>query len=440
MGQGRQRNRKTLLAIAALSSALGACEGEQVLVGTARESLHLDLCMGASTVCEPALRTETLRMPEPRSCEAVLGPELEPDFSLELALPRCAGNSLGCSSYLASLTVAPDGTSWVGGSTSRILPGGRDSTEQWLARVSPQGELLGEVDPAHGMTAPPENAVLRSTAIAIDERSHVFVVLYEMDAGPNADSPLVERAWLTEYDTDGAVVTGPSLLTGLGQPRLALAGDDTLVIAANGQKNAPYGLLAALDAQGELLWSQTGVRTDGQGVGYGVVGVATSAADVFVLAQRSRGGPTNDDVTYGLMRFGADGNAIWDRVLESPVMNARLFGAGDDHLLISVATLDGTGWLGRADKDGAVDWAYEVGSGSDGLAVDVARGVALVLGGGHGLATQPELIELSLDGERCTRHALPGTLNVADQLAIDRAGGVYVMDGYTLTRVSLPEE
>jgi len=229
------------------------------------------------------------------------------------------------------------------------------------------------------------------------------------------------------------------MITGLGKSRVAITRDDKLVIAANGTQNAQHGVLAALDAQGELLWSQNGVRTNGQGVGYGVVGLAVAANDSFVLAERTRGG---DDITYGLTRFDTDGNAIWDRLLERPVLHARVYGAGDAHVLVGAVTIEGESWLGLIDEDGEVEWAHDFAGwahphGSTGLTVDADRGVALILDGGLAHA---QLIELSLDGQGCTRHALPQALNSADNLAIDGAGALHLMDGYTLSRVRLPAE
>jgi hypothetical protein len=435
MGQGRRRNRKALLAIAALSSALGACEAEQVLVGTARDSLHLDVCMGASTVCEPELSAETLAMPAPSSCGAELGPELEPEFSVDLFELLCADESESCV-VAKNLVVAPDGTSWVLG---KVGSNPWAAGELWLARISAEGELLERIDASHGIVSPPENSVTQETALVLDERGHVFVLVYEMDAGPNADSPLVERSWLTEYDAEGAVASGPNMITGLGKSRLASTPDGKLVIAANATQNGRHGVLAALDAQGELLWSQNGVRTNGQGVGYGVVGLAVAANDSFVLAERTRSG---DDTTYGLTRFDTDGNAIWDRLLERSLAHARVYGAGDAHVLVGAVTLGGENWLGLVDEDGQVEWAHDFAGwahahSSTGLTVDADRGVALILDAGLAHA---ELIEQSLDGEGCTRHALPLELNTADNLAVDGGGVLHLMSGHLLSRVRLPAE
>lgn len=439
---GQQRNRKVWLAITALSGALAACEGENVLVGTARESLYLNVCMGANTVCEAEPSAEPLAMPAARPCNAEPALELEPDLEVDLA--RICTDMELCQVKASNLAVAPDGTSWVLGA----FQGGTDAGELWLVRISPEGDVLDSTDPLHGMQAPPENSVLQRTALAVDERGHAFVMIYEMDAGPNADAPLVERSWLTEYGADGLVANGPRLLTGTGAPHLAIAGDDRLVIAANGMRNARHGVLAALDAQG-ALWSQNGVPTNGQGAGYGVVGVAAGGSGSFVLAERGRSG---DTVTYGLTRFDAHGNALWGRSLAPLYMNATVVAAGDGHALIGASMPPSfASWLGKIDEDGDVEWVYDVNIGwahyfgGTGMVVDLERDTALVVVAG-GLAASgntgltPELVELSLDGESCTRYSLPRELNTVSHVAVDHAGGAYVMDSYMLARVRLPAE
>jgi hypothetical protein len=219
-----------------------------------------------------------------------------------------------------------------------------------------------------------------------------------------------------------------------------------LVIAANGELNAHYGVLAALDADGELLWSQNGVRTNGQGVGYGVVGVAVTDHDSFVMADRSRNSG-GDFAEYGLTRYDGDGNAIWDRLFEPLYTWATLIGTGD-HLLFVAEAQDHTlgkmgNWTGRIDENGEVDWIYDIpGQGyntSDkAVAIDVDRNVALTCRGN--LGPQAELIEIALDGEQCTRHAISEILNTVNRVAIDGTGAVHLMSDYYLARVRLPEE
>jgi len=439
MDKRRQRNHKVLLTIAALSSALCACEGLKVLVGTARESVHLNVCMGADTDCEPELDTEPLIMPEPRSCEAALGPELTPDFVIDFSELMCADQPNACMGTPRDLAAAADGTTWV---IFFAEDTGDGSSATSLVRISAEGELLGVIDAMHGMIAPPDHSVRQETAMAMDERGHVFVLIYEMDAGPNADSPLVERSWLTEYDADGEIANGPRLITGIGAPKLSIAADGTLVIGANGEQNARYGVLAAFDTEGELLWSQNGVRTNGQGIGYGVTGLATTAYGSFVMAERSRRSGGNV-LEYGLMRYDADGNAIWDRMLEPLYMSATLVGTGD-HLLFVVTTQDFVGntptshWMGRIDENGEVDWLYDLPNHVvGGVAIDVERNVALT--GGIGRPGESGLMEISLDGERCARHALPEGVLIGI-LATDGAGGVHLMSDVSLARVRLPEE
>lgn len=442
MNQGRRRNRKALLAIAALSGALFACEGEQVLVGTTRESLHLNVCMGAHTDCEPKLNAVPLTMPEPRSCAAPLGPALTPDFTISFSDLMCPDEPNGCLGTAQDLAVGADGTSWVLTAQSD----GFSSSGTWLVRISAEGELLGAIDAMHGMLAPPNHSVRQETAMAMDERGHAFVLIYEQDGGSNADAPIVERTWLTEYDAKGEIARGPSLFTGIGIPQLSIATDGALLIAANGVQNARHGVLASLDTDGELLWSQNGVRTNGQGIGYGVVGLAATDYDAFVMAERSRASG-GDFVDFGLTRYDADGNAIWDRVLEPLYTFATLVGAGE-HLLFAAATFDhGQGtmanWAGRIDENGEVSWVYDLpGQGMDvgisDLAIDLNRDVALTARTGLGL--KPELIALSLDGEHCARYGLPEDLNSLNRLAVDGAGAVHLMSNYSLARVRLPEE
>lgn len=439
MGHGNNI-RRGLLAFAALSGALGACDDKFVLVGTARESLHLDVCMGEETDCESEPETEPLVMPAPSACGSVVGPELQPDLEVDILSLLCPDDSAICAVAPRRFAVTSDGTIWVLG---RVGGDPWSGGPLWLARISPDGELLDRIDASFGNPPPPENSVRLEVEMVVDERDHVFVLVYEMDGGPNADSPLVERSWLSEYDADGAVVREPKLITGIGAPRLAV-GEGTLMIAANGTQNVRHGVLAAMDArQGELLWSQNGVRTRGQGEGYGVAGVATGAGGSWVLADRGTG--ANDNVIYGLTRYDEGGNAILDRALERSFWFARLFGVGDD-VLIAATTLghDTQGpesWFGRVDQAGEVIWAYDAdvasGLGVGGLpvVVDEARGVALIAT--HSI-TGADLIEVSLDGERCVRHSVASY--GMSYAAIDGEGNVYMTNLSSLIRVRLPEE
>jgi hypothetical protein len=421
---------------------LAGCEGRDVSVGFVQKGLNLDVCAGSDTDCEPNVAMQTLASPDVQSCDAELEPELELDFTIDVTAAIC-DDPRRCDAEILALAVAPDATSWVMG-TTRLYS--QDTESLWVARYDAEGERVNMTDLDLGE---PFNGgqVQHKADITVDERGHAFVFVYMIDAGPNADTELAERAWFVELGTNGRPVGSSNLLAGIGAGKIALRDDGMVVVAGNALNNGHYGMLSALTPDGERLWSQTGVRTDGIGVGYGVVGLAAGAGHSLVLSQRSRSGSNGDANTYGLMRFDDSGNAVWDRVLGRTTTFAEMMGDGAGNVLITTNPLEyGVGQIDHVLADGTAHWAHEISN--SGSTVDSARGLVYAVTypkvdeefRTHDWA-HPCIAEITLDDGSCLhRYALPEFANGVSKPAVDALGGLYVADGGTFSRLRLPEE
>jgi hypothetical protein len=432
----RRRHAPVLLALAALA----ACEGKDVWVGEVGGGLNLDVCAGQETDCDPNVDDETLTTPAVRSCDGEIGPELEADFDLKIADATCPDPSL-CSQLPLRLAIAPDASAWILGVNHELESGTGELL--WLAHYDDGGELLSVSDVAMGV---PFNGgtVLHEADFTLDERGHAFVVIYENDGGPNADSPLAERAWVSELSPSGRPARGTGVLTGIGAAQVALATDGKVVLAANALQNARHGVLAKLTAQGERVWSQTNIRTSGQGVGYGVTGLTTDSSDhALVLAERKNNGGA---LTFGLTRFDRVGNAVWDRAIDRPLGKAVLSADAEGNAVISaeIEPIDlgennfrARSMVVHVRASGAADWAYAYDGGAAEAAIDPNSGEVMFQGQDE--AGPPYVAVISPDGESCRRYALPLDIPSAS-LAVDGEGRLYFMTQFHFGRVRFPEE
>jgi hypothetical protein len=417
-------------------AAVGGCEGSDVYVGQVQEGLNLDVCVGDGIQCGGNAASGTLTASAVRNCEGELGPELEVDFTVDPAESVCASGSdaFSCMAQPLELAVGPDGSSWVLGVTQTRTEGTGELL--WVSHFDAAGEPLGVTDIASGV---PFNGgeVQHHADITVDERGHVFVVVYQIDGGPNADAPLAERAWLSELDPRGRPVQGPVFLAGIGVSRVAVAQDGNVVIAANALQNARHGVLAALTPSGDRLWSQNNVRTSGQGVGHGVSGLAAGASgEAFVLAEVSR--DSAGDPRHGLTRFDASGNATWDRTFDPTFDVGDVVAAGDGNVLIGTRIHVQQHLIWHVLANGTVSWTYAVeGLGRYTPVLDEGRQRAYVTG----LARDRSKLfvaSITLDGESCERYALPDDSD-GGVVAYHAEHGLYFL-GQTLRRMRFSEE
>ncbi|HMI90996.1 MAG TPA: hypothetical protein VK509_06510 [Polyangiales bacterium] len=425
------------LALGALLASGTGCGGEEVWVGQVEEGLNLNVCAGDEIDCDANVDGETLTTPEPRSCDGELGGGIELDFVVNVSEAVCS-DPLRCSAQGRRLAVTAEGAAWVLGTTSNHQT--TNGSSLWAARYDEDGEWLGVTDvstgvPFNGGTVQPE------ADIAVDEQGHAFVVVYESDGGPNADTEVKERAWFTQLDLRGRPVDGPLALAGIGAPEIAMAIDGRIVIAANGLQNARHGALAKLSAEGERVWSQTQVRTDGQGKGVGVAGLhADASGHSAVLAQRDQSG---NDASFGLVRFDSVGNTVWDRVIDRPFGQgypAELAGDADGNLLVSAVVETGPRrlWLGHVRASGQADWAYELeGSVIVAAAIDPVTGAVYM--GGQSETGLGYVAVISPDGEQCERFLAP-ELAAGAQFSFDGEGRPYFLNGSWFGRLRLLEQ
>jgi hypothetical protein len=322
----------------------------------------------------------------------------------------------------------------------------------WLAHYDEEGKLLSVSDVAMGI---PFNggSVGHEADLRLDERGHAFVFIYQSDGGPNADSPIGERAWVTELSPSGRPVHGTGVLTGIGAGHVALSTDGKVVLAANALQNARHGVLAKLTPQGERVWSQTNIRTNGQGVGYGVTGLTTDSSDhALVLAERKRknasgsSSPSFDALTFGLTRFDRVGNAVWDRAIDRPLGRAVLSADAEGNAVISAEIepipLGDSSYYQQSlvvhvRASGAADWAYAFMGYSSEAAIDPNSGEVMFQGQDE--AGPPYVAVISPDGESCRRYALPLDIPMGS-LAVDGEGRLYFMTQFRFGRVRFPEE
>jgi len=448
-----RRPAPVLVALLALA-ALAACEGEDVWVGEVGGGLNLDVCAGQETDCDPNVDDETLTTPAVlRSCDGEIGPELVADFNLMIADASCPGSTpLSCQVTPQQLTIAPDGSAWILGQNQVHLDGNVGDSSLWLAHYDDEGKLLSVSDVAFNV-----GSVGHVADFTLDERGHAFVFVYEIDSGPNADSPLVERAWVTELSPSGRPVQGTGVLTGTGMGHVALTTDGQVVLAANAPKAARYGVLAKLTPQGERVWSQTNIRTSGPAVGYGVTGLATDSSDhALVLAERKKNArdsssPDFDGSTFGLTRFDRVGNAVWDRAIDRPLGRVLLSADAEGNAVISAEIepidLGDSSYQPRAmvmhvRASGAADWAYAFGGAGYSVETAIDPNSGEVMFSGKDEVGPLHVGVISADGESCRRYALPlGPMLLSpDSLAVDGEGRLYYMTQYHFGRVRFPEE
>ena len=121
-------NRKQTLAfarsIAIVGVAVGACQTESESLAPVEEGLHLSECFGTDTRCEPTVATETLAVPEARTCDGEVRTGMKVLALRDIMADVCArqGNETYCSSQGGLATaVSANGTIWLFHNTAAAL-------------------------------------------------------------------------------------------------------------------------------------------------------------------------------------------------------------------------------------------------------------------------------------------------------------------------------
>jgi hypothetical protein len=425
-----------------MAAALAGCGSGDVWVGQLQEGLDLAQCAG--TTCSGVVPRE-LQMPAPRSCEGALGAELIEEFSVQIPEQHCSDRRY-CQYSLSDFDVAPDGSSWVLGRTELI---GNEPSELWITRFSDEGAVLSSHKVATGMSFN-GGSVSQLAEVAVDARGHAFVLIYQLDPGPNADAEWAEQTWLTELDTEGEEVNGPIPLAGIAAGKLAVRDDGSVVLAANALLDEPYSVVAALTDTGERLWSRADLSTAGYGPEGAILGLSTSGTgDALVLARRHR--YSGNDYAYGLTRFDDAGNVAWDVVFDRHFDRVTLAAGNEDGAFIVSQNL-----IGYVRGDGTAAWTYELPRHIASAAFDADRkrvyAVSHVDGGTDSdepFATT-ELFAIPEDGESCERYTLPqgaptGAIDVDAEGRLYVAGHAEAPNGQpyqdqVLMRLRLPDE
>jgi hypothetical protein len=451
MGHGTNARLSRVVQVAGAALAISGCGSGDVYAGQLQEGLNLDACAGTTCV---GTNPRELALPEPQSCDGPLGAELIEDFSVEVPLETCS-DPRTCQYGVLDFDVAPDGNSWVLGYTSHVTddPEG----ELWATHFSSEGELLGshKVATAFSFNG---GSVGQTGDLTVDARGHAYVLVYQIDAGPNADAAIAEQSWLTELDAEGEVANGPIALAGIAAGEVVARDDGTVALAASALQHQAHSIVAALTSTGERVWSRADLPSAGYSNPEGMIAGlrASSSGALIVLAKRQR--DSNGDYTFGLTRFDEAGNPKWDVVLDRRLAYLGMASGGDgDALLHDVNTISYVG------SDGTGGWSYELPNFVESAAIDAERERAYAVSQvtpAEGTAADPfvsgdpfalhELLSVSVDGENCERHRLP-TGTPTGYLHVDAEGRFYFVgeavapngqphSGHLVTRLRLPEE
>lgn len=445
MGQGTKAHLSRVVRVAGAALAISGCGSGDVYAGQLQEGLNLDACAGTTCV---GTNPRELALPDPQSCDGPLGAELIEDFSVEVPLEACS-DPRTCQYGVIDFDVAPDGNSWVLGYTSHIAddPDG----ELWATHFSGEGELLGSHKVATALSFN-GGSVGQTGDLTVDARGHAYVLVYQIDAGPNADAAIAEQSWLTELDAEGEVANGPIALAGIAAGEVVARDDGGVALAASALQHQAHSIVAALTSTGERVWSRADLPSAGYSHPEGMIAGlrASSSGALLVLAKRQR--DNNGDYTFALTRFDEAGNPTWDVVLDHNLFHLELASGGDGDAL-----LHANNTISYVRGNGTAAWSYDLQGTIPSTAIDAERErvYALKQGSGNVLETDAmfasnELFVLSADGESCARHPLPDGTPVGP-LHVDAEGRFYVVGeavapngqphpGHLVTRLRLPEE
>lgn len=314
-----------------------------------------------------------------RVCPPVKADEcgLNPDGSQRVCFP--AG---GCSTTLLDAKPAADGSIWLAANASGISPEGKSNEALWLGHVGSDGSDLGFFELAKG-TALRDNSVYYSASIATNADSEAYVLITGVDPGPNADAEIREHTWLERYDAHGHSLGGAWDLPGLAESHVQLDALGRVVIAGDAMDLERRAIAAALNEDGELLWSQPKLPSAGTSAsGFNAVAI-DALGNVFVQTQRNASKAGTRE--FGVIMLDSTGKLLWDRKLPiSPVsmeyQDSFVVDADGNFTTAFVDKLDGRDVpngpvkLLSYDKQGNPRWAFELPNLNTHLSVNAATG------------------------------------------------------------------
>lgn len=329
------------------------CSGEDVSTGNVGNVLDGSHCFAAG--CDDHADVMTLPAPPHVTCDTTLAGSFVEDFRVD--------DKLG--SVLA-LRVAPDGTLWVLHDDVSSSIGNGHSI--WLVHHDADGAELAQT-PKIG-----QGSAMTTAQLSVDAHGNAWLAVYRNQAGPTADDDYTESVTLRGYDYDGEPVGPARAFSALAGAVAFVSADGEATVAGSAAHYLPRGTVLRLDANGDVLWTQPNIRTNGTNQGPGLAAlVVHSDGSSTVLAERSRSyGGTNPMglAVFGLARVGDDGSSVWEGVLDTSFVDGTsvsLVGDGADGLLLT-GTLDSSPdvsaqrlLLQSFPADGGAGFAFEYG-------------------------------------------------------------------------------
>jgi hypothetical protein len=416
-----------------------AVDGKDVVIGNEKDALFVGLCGGERTNCDRKVQTKSVGTKKPLECEPETGAALEVDWESEVMPSACSDSvSQGCQLGYHAIAIDDDGAAWV---AMNFCPGSdpADADQRpcgiWLARYAADGTKTVGTTVVADPNPNPGHTQYRAD-VAVTSKGHGVVTVYSIEA-ENADAELNEKVFLAEYDKQGTAVIKTATLTGISGTHVAVAGDDSVVVASNAANNAHHGVLAEFGSDRALHFSQNRLDTYGQGAGSGVTGVSVNSRDrISVLMARDLEADSPQQF-FAFSQFDRDGNMIWDRMLDIEFDRASWgqFGMDGDDDLVMLGHL-------RSSNGGAESDAMVVKLNSSGellFAMHLPEDF-----GDHQLTVEPggdnrmfvtssmrggaRVKEISADGSRCVLHALPD--GVSTDFVAGPGGSLYYLTDF----------
>lgn len=416
-----------LLALA-LFPVAGCPDGENVSVGAVR-ALDLSACTGSEIACEVGKATAMQAGKEPRRCPDEPAGALEPVFNIDVRTKLCAADDVRCHANPLASALGPDGSLWIVAALS-YAANDAPPTSLWLGHYAADGTELG----ARTIVSWPSlngGNVQYQPDITVLPSGDAALVTYALLGGPNADYPLDERVWLQRYSPGAVPSGGPLPLASVGVASVASSRSGKLLVAGDAPKNRERGVLAMI-AGSAIEWTQTRVPSLGTGSSWGVVGLAVDDLEhTTVLSVRSLG-PALDQQTWGLIRFDALGNSVWNGT-SSPHARQGTGGIIAGDALGNTSVLAELPWtdgrviehvLSTVGPDGALRFQYMF-QGARGMTVERASGRVLVLSG----ALRLRVYDIATDGSSCRSYVAPADFNPNARLEAAIGDDVYTDTG-----------
>jgi hypothetical protein len=409
---------------ACLCGLVVGCSGtDDVPIGEEGSGINVSRCFGDETRCGRPSAPRAVD-PEPQAeCVPAERTPLALQFNHNLETTFCL-TLMGCQFQMSRLAAAPDGSAWVLGH----LREGDYRQKYILSHFAADGTLLGSTD----VKWTSDRYTSLTAELAVDAEGLAHVVSYSVRA-VDADSELQQRVVIDTFDASLLRVADPITFLGASETLIEAAGGKLALAGDKGVINRG-GWIGVLDESRRLLWNQTRVNSGG----HAGVTALTFAADGNATVLMDRGSGGGATTRFGLSRFGATGNTLWDLNLTTEFESGYQGALAQDEsgnvvvglFLIPPAFPAQPTLLESFDGAGQLRWAMTVEASRGGLAPLIATegGTNRVL-----IATKDGILAIASDAASCHAYTA-GELGSAQAMALGADRDVYAITQRELLR------